>query len=140
MVSCRQSRRLLECIKDHFLSQVIDSPTRGDALLDLLVTNVSELNSESEIGGILDCSDHALMEFAILRDMGQAKSKFRTLNFRKVKFQLLKELVNRTFWQTALRDKGAEQSWRIFKDVFHRVQELLIPRCKKSEKKGKRLA
>ena len=69
------------------------------------------------------------MEFAVLRDMGQAKSKVRTLNFRKANFQLFKELVNRTPWETALRDKGAEQSWQIFKDTFHRMQELLIPRC-----------
>ena len=41
MASCRQSRRLLKCIEDNFLSQVIDSPTRGDVILDLLVTNVS---------------------------------------------------------------------------------------------------
>ncbi|KFZ63214.1 hypothetical protein N338_03891, partial [Podiceps cristatus] len=73
-------------------------------------------------------------------DMGQAKSKVRTLNLRKAKFQLFKELVDRTPWETALRDKGAEQSWQIFKDAFHSAQELSIPRCKKSGKKGKRLA
>ncbi|KFV50335.1 hypothetical protein N328_01276, partial [Gavia stellata] len=37
-------------------------------------------------------------------------------------------------------DKGAEQSWQIFKDTFHRPQELSIPRYKKSGKEGKRLA
>ncbi|KFQ65375.1 hypothetical protein N334_04245, partial [Pelecanus crispus] len=74
------------------------------------------------------------------RDMGQAKSKVRTLNFRKAKFQLFRELVNRTPWETGLRDKGAEQSWQIFKDASHRKQELLIPRCKKSGKEGKTLA
>ena len=42
MVSCRVSRRLLECIKDNFLSQKIDSPTSGDAVLDLLLVTVSE--------------------------------------------------------------------------------------------------
>jgi len=46
-------------------------------------------------------------------------------------FQLFKELVNRTPWETALRDEGAEQSWQIFKDAFHRAQELSVPRCKK---------
>ena len=61
--SCRQSRRLLECIEDKLLSQVIDSPTRGDALLDLLVTNTSELIGDIRIGGSLGCSDHALVEF-----------------------------------------------------------------------------
>ncbi|KAK4813526.1 hypothetical protein QYF61_009252 [Mycteria americana] len=107
-VSCRQSRRLLECIEDNFLSQVIDSPTRGDVLLDLLVTNTSELIGDVKIGGSLSCSDHALVEFTVLRDMGQAKSKVWTLNFRKATFQLFKELLNRTPWETALRDKGAE--------------------------------
>ena len=67
--SCRQSRRLLECIKDNFLSQVIDSHARGDVILDLLVTNASELIGGVKIGGSLGCSDHALVEFAVLRDM-----------------------------------------------------------------------
>ncbi|KAK4830418.1 hypothetical protein QYF61_011042 [Mycteria americana] len=90
--SCRQSRRLLECIEDNFLSQVIDSPTRGDVILDLLVTNASELIGDVKIGGSLGCSDHALVEFTVLRDMGQEKNKVSTLNFRKAKFQLFKEL------------------------------------------------
>jgi len=53
---------------------------------------------------------------------------------------LFKELVSRTTWEMSLRDRGAEQSWQMFKDAFHRVQELSVPRCKKSGKKGKRLA
>ncbi|KFQ80797.1 hypothetical protein N335_00574, partial [Phaethon lepturus] len=75
------------------------------------------------------------------RDGGQVKSKVRTpLNLRKAKFQLFKELVNRTPWETPLGDKGAEQSRQIFKDSFYRAQELLIPRYKKSGKDGKRPA
>ncbi|KFV48258.1 hypothetical protein N328_03880, partial [Gavia stellata] len=74
------------------------------------------------------------------KDMCQAKSKVRTMNFRKAKFQLFKELVNRTPWETAFSNKGAKQSSQIFKDAFHRAQEFLIPRCKKSGKEGKRWA
>ncbi|KAK4824986.1 hypothetical protein QYF61_022512 [Mycteria americana] len=68
--SYRQSRRLLEYIEDNFLSQRIDSPTRGDAILDLLVVNASELISDVKCGGTLGCSDHALVEFAVLRGYG----------------------------------------------------------------------
>ncbi|KAK4828824.1 hypothetical protein QYF61_000881 [Mycteria americana] len=106
----------------------------------LLVPNTSELISDVKIGGSLGCSDHALVEFAVLRDMGQAKSKVRTLNFRKANFQLFKELVNRTPSETVLRDKGAEQICQIFKDAFYRVQDLSILKCKKSGKEGKRRA
>ena len=107
--SCRQSRRLLECMEDNFLRHVMDSPTRGDAILDLMVTDASELIGDVKIGGSLGCSDDALVELAVVRDMAQAKSKVRTLNFRKAKCQLFKELVNRTPWETALREEGAEQ-------------------------------
>ncbi|KFQ75511.1 hypothetical protein N337_12410, partial [Phoenicopterus ruber ruber] len=74
------------------------------------------------------------------RDIDQVKTNVRTLNFRKANFQLFKELVSRTPWETALRDKVAGQSWQIFKDAFHRAQHLSIPRCKKSGKEGKRPA
>ena len=65
-VSC--SRRLLECIKDNFVTQVIDSPNEGDAMLDLLHTNVSDLIGGIRIGGCLGCSDHEMEEFTLLRD------------------------------------------------------------------------
>lgn len=50
------------------------------------------------------------------------RRKVKTPNFREVK-----EVVNRPSCETALRDKGAEQTQQVFKDSFHRVQELLVP-------------
>ncbi|GAB0207927.1 hypothetical protein GRJ2_003258400 [Grus japonensis] len=32
-VNCKQSRNLLECVEDNFLVQVMETPTRGEALL-----------------------------------------------------------------------------------------------------------
>ncbi|PKU36007.1 nedd4-binding protein 2-like 2 [Limosa lapponica baueri] len=138
--SCRQSRWLLECLNDNFLRQKIDSPTQGNVILDLIVTNTSELIRDVKIGGNLGCSDHALVEFTVLRDTCRTRSVVGTLSFRKTNLQVFKELVKRTLWEMVLRDKGAEQSWQIFKDAFHRAQELSIPRCKKSSKKRKRPA
>jgi len=80
------------------------------------------------------------VETAFLKDMGQVSSKVSTLNFRKANFQFFKELVNTTPWETALRDNRVEQSWQIFKDAFNRVQELLMPPCKKSGKEDKKRA
>lgn len=69
-VKCRQSRRLLECIEDNFLSQTVDSSSRGDVILDLLLTNTSELIGEIRIECCLDCSDHVMVAFTPLRDTG----------------------------------------------------------------------
>ncbi|KFO74885.1 hypothetical protein N303_15516, partial [Cuculus canorus] len=73
------------------------------------------------------------------RDMAQARRTVRTLNFRKADFQLFKDLLGRTPWDMVLRDKGAEQSWQIFKYAFHKATTLCsVPKCRKSGREGKR--
>ena len=59
MAGGRQSRRFLESVKDNF--QVIDRPTQGEALLDLVLTNAGESIREVKTGDSLGCSDHALV-------------------------------------------------------------------------------
>jgi len=76
----------------------------------------------------------------LLREMGITKGIVRTLNFRRANFQLFKEIVRRTPWETVLRDRGTEQSWQVFKYVFQGAQELSIPKCKKSGREGKKPA
>ena len=64
MVSCRQPRRLLKYTEDNFLSQVIDGPNKG-TVLDLLLSNASELTGDIRIGGCLVSSDHAMVGFTL---------------------------------------------------------------------------
>jgi len=52
-----------------------------------------------------------MVEFMLKKDMRQVKSKTRKLNFRKAKFQLFRELINKTRLETVLMGKGVEQSW-----------------------------
>jgi len=86
----RQPRRLQECIRDNFVSQVIDIPTREDAMLDLLLTNTSELIGDIRIGGCLGCSHHAVVESTVL--MASSQSKIRMPDCKKAEFQLFGEL------------------------------------------------
>ena len=52
-----------------------------------------------------------------------------------------KSLVKESVGSPGKQPSGTgEQNWQIFKDAFHRAQELLVPGCKKSGKEGKRPA
>ena len=99
-----------------------------------MLTNAEESIREVKIGGSLGCRDHALMEFVILKNGGLAKSRVRTLCFRKAKFWLLKELLDGITWD--LKGIGTEQSWQLFKDTLLRAQWLSIPQHKKSSRGG----
>ena len=81
-----------------------------------------------------------IMEFSVLRGTGQVKSRVRTLNLRKANFWLFRAPVRGIAWETALRGKGVNESWEIFKDNFLRAQELSVLMCKKSGRGGRKPA
>ena len=137
MAGGRQSGRFLESVEDSFLVRVIDGPTRGEALLDWVLINEEESIREVKIGGSLGCSDHTLVEFVILKNVGLAKSRARTLCFRRENFRLLKELLDGIRWETVLKGMGTEQSWQLLKDTLLRAQWLSIPQHKKSSRGGR---
>ena len=127
MAGGRQPKRFLESVEDNLLVQVIDGPIRGEALPDLVFTNAEESIREVKMGGSLGCSDHALVEFVILKNAGLAKSRARTPCFRRANFWLLKELLSGVPWDTVLKGMGTEQSWQLLKDTLLRAQWLSIP-------------
>ena len=102
-----------------------------------MLINEEESIREVKIGGSLGCSDHALVEFVSLKNVGLAKSTVTTLCFRRANFWLLKQLLSGIPWETVLKGMGTEQSWQLFKDTLLRVQRLSIPPQKKFSRGGR---
>lgn len=82
--------------------QVLDKATRDEVLPDLVLTIAEELNKEGKLGGTWGCSDCALFELVILREMAKSKVSRRT-NFR-----LFRELLDEVPWEVVLRGRGVE--------------------------------
>jgi len=122
--SCKRSRRLLESTDDNFLDQVLDRPTRGEAVLDFLLTSAKEIIKGIKVGGSLGCSDCALVEFVISRNVDLAKSGVRTLNFRRANFKLFKELLAEISWDKKVGRRDRKPAW-LSKDLLGK------PRAKK---------
>lgn len=68
--------------------------------------------------------------------MGQANHEDKTLNL--VNIQLLKKIGGGNPWEIALRDKGAGQACKLFKDICLVEQVHLIPTCEKAGQEGGR--
>jgi len=135
-----QSRRILQSINDNFLMQVVEEPTRKGALLDLVLTNKEGQVEAVKVGGRLGCSDHEMVEFRILCGGSWAISRLKTLDLRRAKFGLLKELLGGIPWARAIEGRGVQECWSMFKHHFLQAQEQCIPLRKKSSKGGRRPA
>ncbi|GAB0188477.1 hypothetical protein GRJ2_001313000 [Grus japonensis] len=136
----KQCRRFLESIEDNFVLQVAEEPTRRGVMLDLVLTNKERLVGNVKLKGSLGCSDHEMVEFKILRAVRRAHSKFTTLDFRRAGFGLFRDLLGRVPWDEALEERGAQESWLVFKDHLLQAQEQHIPTKRMSGKKARRPA
>ncbi|CAM2112663.1 unnamed protein product [Caretta caretta] len=114
----RQSRKFLESVGDNFLVQVLEEPTRGRALLDLLLTNWEELVGAAKVDGNLVGSDHEMVEFRLLTQGRKESSRIRTLDFRKADFDSLRELMGRVSLENKMRGKESRNAGCILKNPY----------------------
>jgi len=81
-----------------------------------------------------------MVEFRILRQVSRGKSRTKTLDFRRVDFNLFRLLLERIPWVVVQERRGIQRSWLIFKDHLLQVQEWSIPTCRSSSKGSRRPA
>jgi len=81
-----------------------------------------------------------MVESRILRGGTRATSRIRTLDFRRAKFCLFKELLGGIPWARALKVRGVQECWSPFTCHFLHAQEWCTSLRKKSRKGGGRPA
>ena len=63
----KNCRKFLECFDGNFLTQMIEEPMSGGALLDLILTNKDELAEDVKAGSNLGCDDPEMVDFRMVR-------------------------------------------------------------------------
>ena len=101
-----------------------------------MVTNESELTGDIKIGGSLGCRDHTLVESTVLGDMVKVKGIVRTLNFRKVNFQLFKELVSKTPWKCSSVTEEQNRAGRSSRTLSIEHKSSQSPGVREEARKG----
>lgn len=76
------------------MSQVLSEKARKDALLDLLFVNREGLMGYVMIYGCLGQSDHKMIEFKGFGVMRRKFSRIATLDFKRAKLKVLRELLS----------------------------------------------
>lgn len=98
----KQSRKLLESMKDNFLTQLTEETISGGDQQDLILTNKKELIGDVNIKGSLGWSAHK-MGHPEGRD--KKNKKITTLDFG-----LFRELLGRFLLDKALEGRGVQES------------------------------
>jgi len=62
------------------------------------------------------------------------------LDFWRADFGLFRRFIDRVPWEAALKGKGVQEGWTVFREEVLKAQEQSIPTCRKMSRRGIRLA
>ncbi|CAJ0962937.1 unnamed protein product [Ranitomeya imitator] len=122
-----KGNRFLLITKKNYLSQLVQNPTRGAALLDLILSNRPDRITNLQVVGHLGNSDHNIVQFHLSFTRGTCQGVTKTLNFRKAKFDQLRDALNLVDWDNILRNKNTDNKWEMFKNILNRQCKRFIP-------------
>ena len=123
-----------DILSGNFLNQMVLQPTRDDSILDLILTNYSDMVSDVEVGEPI--SDHNFVTFKTNVNPYRRKSSKREFhNFEKADWSDLNELFRHVPWDCAFVSNDINEVWNAWVDLFNAAVDQCVP--KKSKKKNR---
>ena len=93
------SGNVLECIHDSFFNQHVLLPTRGDNILDLVMSNEEGLVENLTVGEPFDTSDHYVIKWEMVIQKIRNKNCNRVIfDYFNVDYAQLREVSQKSDW------------------------------------------
>ena len=138
----RRSQQLIDVLRNNFLSQHIDNPTRyrpgqQPSVLDLVITN-----EEGMVDGIqhkpwLGKSDHECLHFDFQISTDSKTTRTVKPNYHKGNYDEMKRELNKIEWKRKMNLMDATEALEFFTNQLNSITKEHIPAAKKKSKKKK---
>ena len=126
------SKEFYNCFNNYFLTQHVLEPTRGNAILDLILSREPDLVSDVKVIENLGNSDHNMVTFTLHHKQETFVSKRQFRDYNKGDYQRIREELDQIDWD-ALISGDMNLCWNRFKKVLLNLEEKYIP-LKKTKK------
>ena len=133
--------RFIELLRDAFLYQHVNSPTRNrhkdnPSLLDLIITNEQGMISDLEILSPLGNSDHACITFWFNCYINYNKSEIERFIYDKGNYDAIRQSLDSVPWEEELeKRKTVNEKWKFISNKINTFSEQHIPKKKFSSAK-----
>ena len=112
----REDQEFFNLVQDSFLSQHVLEATRGENVLDIVLSSQKEFVDNVNICEPLGCSDHNQIHF-IIKVKGERNRKiiYRN-NFHKGRYKDMREYLAKIDWNNTLKNKNSNRMLEYFKE------------------------
>ena len=110
----RKGTRLLELTEEAFLYQIVQTPTRGNNILDLIFTNDNDIIHSCEVGEPLGNSDHNIVRTELSLQIITKENMLLVPNYRKANFANIRREIESVNWNQCLDNVCIDESYKTF--------------------------
>ena len=101
-------------------------PTRGDNVLDIVLSSQNYLVDNFKIHKPLGNSDHIQIQFDI-KVKSESKYKKNRRNFHKSKYKDMRKYLAKLDWNNMLRNRTVIECWNILKYEIESIIDQFVP-------------
>ena len=126
-----EDQQFLFLIQDSFLTQHVLEPTRGENVLDIVLSSQKELVDNVKIFEPLGNSDHNQIHFDINVKSESKNKKAYNRKFHKGNYKDMRKYLAKLDWNNMLMNKTAIECWNILKKEIESIIDKFVPFQKK---------
>ena len=104
--------------QDNFLVQLVQDPTRGRNVLDLILTNSESIVTDVKTGQPLGTSDHNTIEFSLCLSPLRQNLRKSIPDFRKTNFDAIRRELEKINWEKEFFSLSVHQAWSTFRSIL----------------------
>ena len=127
----------IKCINNNFLDQLVDKPTRGDNILDLIMTTDVSIINNLVVGEPFETSDHQLIRWELVGKTCLVNNSTTSFNYFKANYDEIRKFVKKQNWGSIFESQSVETSWGLFKRELISLRNKFVPKFKKSKNRCK---
>ena len=124
------SQDFLDCTHDCFLSQLVTEPTRGENILDIVLTNIPTQISDVKVKCPLGSSDHNQISFSLVAPQIKKPWKTQCLDYRRGNYKKFRRYLCEIEWNPTQMVPNVENMWMLFKTTMQAGIDQYVPNRK----------
>lgn len=127
----------MKCINDNFLIQVVDEPTRGKNVLDLVFTTEENMIENLTVGEPFGTSDHLIVRwtFVACKEIVKIGRENKTKDFFNADYDQMRNYAKTIEWSKIVQGVDINADFECFKSTLDDMKEKWVPF--KKRKRGK---
>ena len=118
----------INTLTENAFTQLVEEPTRGTNILDLVVTTNSDLVENLVVSEHFSSSDHKSINFEICLPKPRINEEARKVYlYSKGDYEAFNSEILNQDWETRIKHKSVEGKWKVFKDTYSEMLEKHVP-------------